>query len=335
RRRGYSHRGASRGAFALECATWAARERCVRPRMRRLAAAGPGPNPLLTDLKTATEAGRLRYTDMRRFAIALVALTASTSQSPAQPATTASTSRTASPARAASPAPGQVARVDFSCKLPIYSPDRQGAFVSFPQATVTVDPKGKHGLFYTLAYTRWMPVTRKAVSADGRRYALIEETSIRIVDVSTGAEQSFPLPKAPGPGSFAVIDFATEGVYLGLGSEGLTGLWRMDPNTGAVTRVAQLSGFQVHGIEREFWVGSTDPADPNPAQGLGGPQPDRVERLDLSDGYRETWLYRPGADVWVAAVDRQDHPIAFAVKGNSAEALLLLEPKRQLSLFKD
>ena len=90
------------------------------------------PNPLLTELKTATEAGRLRYTDMRRFAIALVALTACTSQSTAHPATTASTSRTASPARAASPAPVQVARVDFSCQLPIYSPDRQGAFVHSP-----------------------------------------------------------------------------------------------------------------------------------------------------------------------------------------------------------
>jgi hypothetical protein len=72
-------------------------------------------------------------------------------------------------------------------------------------------------------------------------------------------------------------------------------------------------------------------------------QPDQVDRLDLSDGYRETWLYRPGATVDVLGLDQGDHPIVQVINGNGngllegdhgAELVLLLAPDQNRLLFK-
>src|ERR1700730_1758036 len=96
-----------------------------------------------------------------------------------------------------SPVPGDlpVSQVTFSCRLPIYlqtgyegSPDfsRQGAFITFPAATMSIDPSGKDGGYFDRAFNRWVPVTREAVSPDGSHYAHVDTTGpwqLRIVEV--------------------------------------------------------------------------------------------------------------------------------------------------------
>jgi hypothetical protein len=141
---------------------------------------------------------------------------------------------------------------------------------------------------------------------------------MHIVDLSTGQDRRFQ-----ASGAYVVIDYADEGVYLGRMSGGLTGLWLMDPATGEISKVADLHGFQVHGTDREFWVGPADPTEL-----------DRVDRLDLSDGYRETWFSQPpGTSVYVLGLDAADHPIVRVLNGSTGGLDLLLTPDKNLSLF--
>src|SRR3977135_2843579 len=78
----------------------------------------------------------------------------------------ASSTRLGSPTPSGLPPP--VGR--FSCRLPIGAPDGQGAFITFPAATVSFDPKGSGlhgngGAYYDRAVSRWLPVNRSAVSS--------------------------------------------------------------------------------------------------------------------------------------------------------------------------
>jgi hypothetical protein len=260
---------------------------------------------------------------MRWIGLALVLLlggcTAPT-QVGAAPAGPASSSRIVSTPRQASfPEVFDLplSKVGFSCRLPISTPDQRGAFISFPAGSVSYDANGKGGRFYDRAYSRWLPVERGAVSPGGSRYAYSESGWMHIVDITSGQDRRFQ-----ASGAYVVIDYAVEGVYLARMSDGLSGLWLMDPASGEVSKVADLRGFQVHGTEREFWVGSSNPAEL-----------DRVDRLDLSDGYRETWLYRRGTSMSVLGLDAADHPIVRIVSGSSAEIELLLAPDKNLSLF--
>lgn len=242
---------------------------------------------------------------------AVLILLVACTQEAARPGVPASAARTASLPR--------VQAAAFTCTLPVTTSDHRGGFLSFPSGEVRLDAGARNVSFYDHAYSRWLPVSRQAVSPDGSSYAIVEGQALRVVDLVRGSERRFMLPKQSGSGNYTVIDYATEGVYLGFGGEVLAGLWRLDTASGAVTRVAQLSGFQVHGTDREFWV--------------AGALPDRVDRLDLSDGYRETWFSRPGAAVSVMAVDSQDHPVVMAVEDGLAEVLLLLAPDHGQSLF--
>src|SRR3982074_2001912 len=123
---------------------------------------------------------------MRRTLVLMVLLAVSCTQG-GQPVAKSSPTPSAPPARrrvpppVPSPVPGDlpVSQVTFSCRLPIYlqtgyegSPDfsRQGAFITFPSASMTIDPKGKGGGYFDRAFNRWLPVTQNAVSPDGAHY---------------------------------------------------------------------------------------------------------------------------------------------------------------------
>ena len=102
--------------------------------------------------------------------------------------------------------------IGFSCSLPIYlfdanSPLRsQVGFLSVPSGGVAFGPAptlppgsgaGPQSLYasafyYDIAYSRWLPAARGAVSADGHYYAYpiapaIDRHQMRVVDVATGS----------------------------------------------------------------------------------------------------------------------------------------------------
>ncbi|HEV2027073.1 MAG TPA: hypothetical protein VGS16_00905 [Candidatus Dormibacteraeota bacterium] len=132
------------------------------------------------------------------------------------PSRVANSSPVATPTIAANPSPTSattpgafdlpLSTVGFSCRLPIMTPDSQGAFVSFPAATASLDPQGRPpvdhwGLYYDRAFSRWLPVPRQAVSPDGKHYAYGERGAdqtqvarMHVVDIVSGTDHVFSAP---------------------------------------------------------------------------------------------------------------------------------------------
>ena len=243
----------------------------------------------------------------------------------------------------------------FSCRLPIFraysgsaNPPPVVGFWSLPDGRVSFaaapgfpqqgfgDSYQPGGFYYDLAFSRWLPVPRSAVSPDGKHYAYIlrgeefvaDKDALHVVDVATGGDQSYPaVPAGSTPERYTVLDYATEGIYLALAYEGpIRGLWIMDPNTGAIRKVAALGYLQAISGSA-VWLGSVNPADPSPQLGLGE-NPDSIDRFDLFTGVRTTWLYLPGMAVRVIAQDLAGHPIveAGSTVPDDAELLLLTGP---------
>src|ERR1700730_3236034 len=99
---------------------------------------------------------------MGKVTVLLVALMLAACSTATQATARPSPSRVASSSPAASPSPSAettavadlpLSTVAFSCRLPINTPDNQGAFVSFPTGAVSFDPQGRGvagswGLYY-------------------------------------------------------------------------------------------------------------------------------------------------------------------------------------------
>jgi hypothetical protein len=224
-----------------------------------------------------------------------------------------------SPATSPSPVPGDlpVSQVSFSCRLPIYlqtgyegSPDfsRKGAFITFPAATMTIDPKGKGGGYFDLAFNRWLPVTRESVSPDGTHYAYADNDLLHVVDVVGGKERTFSLSAI---GANYVFDYGSDGIFMTFGFEGLHGLWLVDPVTGSSHQLPGISSPQVSGGSGVVWVGEVNPADPSPINtGTSvGILEDQIIRVDVKSSSRIPWLYRPGTGLSVLAIDGRGYPL--------------------------
>jgi hypothetical protein len=271
------------------------------------------------------------------------------------PGATPTIGASASPTLAATPAASDLplSTLGFSCRLPINTPDNQGAFVSFPTGAVSFDPQGRGvagswGLYYDRAFSRWLPVPRQAVSPDGRHYAYGERgadqsqvSKMHVVDIATGVDHVFATPGTDWYVPFGVLDYASEGIYLYTNYEVSIGVSLMDPTTGAVHPLAQLIDIQASAGNRTFWVGTVNPADPSPIGGIEI-QPNQIDRYSLVDGTRVAWFYRPGTAPRVIGSDTQGHPIVMAVNGRNgftdgdygAELLVLLNPRSQQSIYK-
>jgi hypothetical protein len=300
---------------------------------------------------------------MRTAAVLLAILAVSCSQAAAPvansatPTPSASHTPTPSASQQVSPTPPglPLTTVAFSCKLPITTQENQGAFVTFPAGTVTIDPQAQRmigsawGLYYDRAFSRWLPVPRQAVSADGKHYAYGERAAdqsqvakMHVVDIATGADHVFATPSTAWFIPYSVLDYAGEGIYLSVNYEGSYGVSLMDPQTGAVHSVARLPDIQASAGNQTFWVGSVNPADPSPLGGIGM-QANQIDRYSLVDGSRVAWFYRPSTAPRVVGSDIQGHPIVWLVTGSNgvidgdsvAELLLLMDPKSQRTIFKD
>jgi hypothetical protein len=294
-----------------------------------------------------------------RKAAALVGLLVVACSQPAQHATVSPTPGTStSPLGVSSPSPSAgpavfdlpLATTGFSCRLPISTPDGQGAFISFPATTVTFDFTGKGllsrgGAYYNRAFSRWLPVPRQAVSPDGKQYAYTEpapdqtkQPKIHVVDVATGADRGFTTPSHEWFMPYGVLDYSTEGIYLFEAYESPRfGLWLLNPSTGAMAGVAALDYIEGAGGNKIFWLGTVNPNDGHNI-GTMFQIADQIDRYNLADGTRVPWLYQPGKGIQMLAIDAAGHPIVEVVNTFTAEDLavrlvLLLGPTAQRTII--
>jgi hypothetical protein len=183
--------------------------------------------------------------------------------------------------------------------------------------------------YYDRAYSRWLPVSRDAVSPDGSHYAYADRAigpqadpraraTLHVVAVNTGAELTFDDGGWSSP--YVVLDYATEGLYLTTTYVGY-GLWLMNPATGAITMVSNPWDVQGSTGKKVFWVGAVHASDPDPSAGVA---PDQLDRLNLVDGSRVAWFYRPGSSVHFVSQDAGGHPIVIAGGVSGPQEFLLL-----------
>jgi hypothetical protein len=296
---------------------------------------------------------------MHRWIIGLAILLVACSQTTAKPAVNSpvapSPSAISNPSQSPTPIPPlvgdlPVTTLSFSCRLPVYlqtgyegSPDfsRRGGFITFPSASIEMASGGQGGGYFDRAFNRWLPVTRESVSPDGTHYAQIDTGSelLRIVDVASGKDRSFPLSSI---NANVVFDYSTDGVYMTFGFEGLHGMWLIDPVTGSSHEVSGVSSPEASGGGGIFWVGEVNPADPHPivtgaSVGIGGTLANQVTRVDVKSGARTQWLYRPGTGIGVVALDVRGHPLINLVESwgaKTGEILIAPDAKSQRSIYK-
>ncbi len=201
------------------------------------------------------------------------------------------------------PASLATTQVEFNCRLPVLDVSSAGAgindaFIDFPAGTLT--PGGTGGWYYDWVVSRWLPVGHYSVSPDGRRYAIAKDWSpgppspsqIHVVDAATGADMV--VATMPDQREYGVVDFTASGVtVVPIGDPPEAGVWRLDPNTGALTKTSD-GYYQPPTGE---WIGVVDPRDPNHqfSHATGSPvaQPDRIDRR-VDSGAVSTWIYKPG-----------------------------------------
>jgi hypothetical protein len=160
-------------------------------------------------------------------------------------------------------------------------------------------------LSYDSAFGRWLPVPSPWVSPDGVRYAYADAvvvtnplptSRVHIVDVATGADHVVIFPGSDlarvTQWLAGVVAFTGQGVYLSLsgsnqGAGPDTGkLWLLDPETGTVRKVSDLSGT---------WLVSGGAAwTLLPTSTAGPATPNRLVRLDLSNGQLAEWWVDAG-----------------------------------------
>ena len=289
---------------------------------------------------------------MGRWLVALVVLTVACTQAGQSAVTSPTPTPVSSPSPAASPSPVPgdlpVTQVSFSCRLPIYLQtgyegsidfSRQGAFITFPSASMTIDPKGKGGGSFDRAFNRWLPVTRDAVSPDGAHYAYVDmnQSQLHVVDVVGGKERAFSLSAI---GANYVFGYGADGIFMTFGFEGLHGLWLVDPVTGSSHQLPSVMTPGAIGAGGVIWFSEVNPADPQPINtaSSAGILSDQVTRFDVKSGSKTPWLYRPGVGLSVAGLDDLGRPLIGVVHtwGDVSNVELLYAPdaKSQKPIFK-
>lgn len=262
---------------------------------------------------------------------------------------------------AGTPVANATASPGLSCRLPIYRYANGGgiedSFITFPGGSVVVDPAGHNGMYFDKAFSRWVPVSRQAVSPDGAHYATVEMSSeqdvffIHIVDVATGQVRSIrETAAATGFGAQPIVfDYAAEGIYFVQAFEHVwPGVWLFDPVSGSMRKVAEVETPEIIGGGGALWFGQVNLADPSPliSGSSAGVFPDEVGRFDLKAGSSARWLYRPGAGLVVVGLDASGRPLVRALKAvahpvakgdpidsSATELLIALDDHTQKSIY--
>ena len=200
----------------------------------------------------------------------------------------------------------------------VVTTDPNGSFVGvaglggehLSQSTAIPHLTGKVGVYYDVAFKRWLPVSRSQVSPDGSHYAYFPSLppydSIRIVDVASGRETSLSLSKT----FWQILDFGSDGVYLHEAWEGVgPGLWKLDLATGHLDQIRD-SEIVVAVNGGVAWIEDIDPGAPAAYSAFaGGKVPNRLSRLLLNTGAVSAWITTPNNTPTVIGFDAGGNPI--------------------------
>jgi hypothetical protein len=244
---------------------------------------------------------------------------------------------TATPASA--PAPQ-----GFNCKLPVVTDPSGGGWLTFPAGTYQADPKANVNLptpsyfplsrSYDKAFERWLPVPRDWISPDGKHYAYPELPApdyhggptppggVHVVDIASGTDHFFNPGTPPQDSFWWVLDYETEGVYIAVQGNGPappTGLWQLDPPTGAVRKISDT-------LQSQYISGGGAWSTADALTGHGPGPGSRLLRTDLKTGAMESWYKRNDIEFTVAGADGQGHPILEVSKYQTKQLLLITGP---------
>ena len=199
-------------------------------------------------------------------------------------------------------------------------------------------PAGR--ISYDRVAGRWLPVAASQVTPDGMHYAYVEAIMpaatgsqpgpgpiasgerIHVVDVRTASDTV--VFSHSGDPYYTIAGFSQQGVYLtaacveGCSQHSLM-LWRLNPSTGAITKVSDRQGFnwQIH--EPYAWVGSYGESTP------------RLLRIDLRTGAVSSWLTVAGLEF--LGLDHEGLPLATVNGVDRSHLLLVTAPGQSLQLF--
>lgn len=249
-----------------------------------------------------------------------------------------------SPPPTVQPAVTSPPAVNFSCRLPVvWSPYQPGASAPANQWGFVVLPGGQlvtqsgpppqavqyqlgwPGLSYDRAVSRWLPVSRSAVSSDGLKYAYAEydppgpsdgkavhanSGRIHIVDVRSGADTIL----YSGSPSFGVVDLETDAVFLtqvGIGyTPSAQGLYSLAIG-GGIPRLMPGVNAQT---DRYSWTPASEKVwwavefAPGVLAGMGSGN--ELIRYDAAAGAVQTWATATSpAFLEIAGVDLTGRPI--------------------------
>lgn len=142
---------------------------------------------------------------------------------------------------------------------------------------------------YDRAIGAWVPVEYENVSPDEASYVLYHDATtsvpnaLYVVNAKTGVRRLIPSAQAPGSKWYAVLDYASEGIYLAAPGEGMLqpvpGLWLLDPKTGGI-RLIDDTHVWFKAAGGAAW--SIEPWAPGAASY-------KVYRLDLRTGQVAQW----------------------------------------------
>lgn len=111
-----------------------------------------------------------------------------------------------------------------------------------------------------------------------KTHALIDlVASLHVANAVTGKDIRTVVMPSQEPNQ--IVDFAAAGIFLMSVYEGVgPGVWRVDPNTGAVSKVSN-GAYVPAGVT---WYSVVDPRDANPQRSSesGQPQPNRIDYRD-------------------------------------------------------
>jgi hypothetical protein len=163
---------------------------------------------------------------------------------------------------------------------------------------------------YDLAAKRWLPVPRDQVRRDGLAYAYAEPYKASSSDTSNSATRIHVVSLQDGSDRViysgpprAVLAYQSDGIYVTAvryySGEGGSGLWRLDPVTGASNEIPNVEAGYVEVFSGG--IGWTDG---------GTMMPRHLMRIDLVTGNQETWaIVSDNAWIWFVGLDATGHPL--------------------------
>ena len=120
-------------------------------------------------------------------------------------------------------------------------------------------------------------------------------------------------------GFWAVIAFATDGIYLDQRYEGIgPGLSLVNPDSGELRTVFTDAAVALIS-DHVAWIQGRDNGDPLPGPGGIGPASNQILRRDLTTLQTTTWLYRSGFGLYVVAATGD----SIIVSGNDTSSSYL------------